>query len=52
MKLTEEMIAALPMITEEELEEIRIPTDELVQLAIDAFKEADRIDEMFENGYL
>lgn len=37
MVLTEEMIKNLPLITEEELKEIMLPTDELVEIAIKDF---------------
>ena len=45
MILTEEMIKNLPIITDEELNEIRIPTDQLIELTIEEFnRERDRID--------
>lgn len=37
MVLTEEMINDLPMITEEELREIELPTDELIKIALEDF---------------
>ena len=46
MVLTEEMIKSIPLITEEELMEIMLPTDELVEIAIKDFDEQLRIDEL------
>ena len=37
MILTEEMIKNLPLITEEELREIKIPTEQLIKIALDDF---------------
>lgn len=37
MVLTEEMIKDLPLITEEELREIKLPTDDLIKIALDDF---------------
>lgn len=35
--LTEEMIKDLPLITEEELREIKLPTNELIKIALEDF---------------
>ncbi len=49
MILTQEMIDALPLITEEELESIRMSTEELIEMAIREFdREADEIDALYE----
>lgn len=45
MILTEEMIKNLPLITEEELREISVPTEELIENAINEFNR--RADETF-----
>ena len=45
MVLTEEMIKNLPLITEEELKEIMLPTDELAEIAIKDFDKQLKIDE-------
>lgn len=37
MVLTEEMIKDLPLITEEELREIKLPTDDLIKITLDDF---------------
>ena len=50
MVLTEEIIKSLPLITEEELKEIRVPKDELIEIAIREFNdEVDKIDLAYEN---
>lgn len=48
MVLTEEMIMNLPIITEEELAELRVPKEELIEIAIREFNdEADEIDAIY-----
>ncbi len=49
MILTEEMKKNLPLITEEELKEIMLPTEKLIEIAINDFDEQLRLDE--ENGF-
>ncbi len=49
MILTEEMKKNLPLITEEELKEIRLSKDELIEKAIKEFnEEADKIDALYD----
>lgn len=49
MILTEEMKKNLPIITEEELKEIRVPKEELIEMAIREFNdEADKTDAMYD----
>ena len=48
MVLTEEMKKNLPQITEEELKEIMLPTEKLIEIALNDFDEQLRLDE--ENG--
>lgn len=49
MVLTEEMKSNLPLITEEELKEIKVPKDELIEIAIREFNdEADKIDALYD----
>jgi len=49
MIITEEIKKNLPLITEEELKEIKLPTEKLIELAINDFDEQLKIDE--ENGF-
>ena len=50
MILTEEMRKNLPLITEEELKEISMPTEQLIAKAIREFNEkADEIDKKYAN---
>ena len=49
MILTEEMKKILPLITEEELKEIMLPTEQLIEMALNDFDEQLKIDE--ENGF-
>ena len=49
MVLTEEMKSNLTLITEEELKEIKVPKDELIEIAIREFNdEADKIDALYD----
>ena len=49
MILTEDMKKNLPLITEEELKEIKVPKDELIEIAIREFNdEADKIDALYD----
>ena len=49
MKLTEDIIKNLPVLTEEEMKEISLTKEELIEKAIREFNEAaDRIDEEFD----
>jgi len=50
MKLTEDIIKNLPVLTEEEMKEISLTKEELIEKAIREFnEEADRIDEELDN---
>ena len=50
MKLTEDIIKNLPVLTEEEMKEISLTKEELTEKAIREFnEEADRIDEELDN---
>ena len=50
MKLTEDIIKNLPVLTEEEMKEISLTKEELIEKAIREFNEvADRIDEELDN---
>lgn len=49
MILTEETKKNLPIITEEELKEIMLPTEKLIEIALNDFDEQLKIDE--ENGF-
>lgn len=50
MKLTEDIIKNLPVLTEEEMKEISLTKEELIGKAIREFnEEADRIDEELDN---
>lgn len=50
MKLTEDIIENLPVLTEEEMKEISLTKEELIEKAIREFnEEADRIDEELDN---
>ena len=50
MKLTEDIIKNLPVLTEEEMKEISLSKEELTEKAIREFnEEADRIDEELDN---
>ena len=49
MILTEEIKKNLPLITEDELKEIMLPTEKLIEVALKDFDEQLRIDE--ENGF-
>lgn len=51
MIITEEMKKQMPLITEEELKEIRCPKEELIENAIKEFNErADEIDALYDWG--
>ena len=50
MKLTEDIIKNLPVLTEEEMKEISLTKEELIEKAIrECNEEADRIDEELDN---
>lgn len=50
MKLIEDIIKNLPVLTEEEMKEISLTKEELIEKAIREFnEEADRIDEELDN---
>lgn len=49
MILTEEIKKNLPLITEDELKEIMLPTEKLIEIALNDFDEQLKIDE--ENGF-
>ena len=50
MKLTEDIIKNLPVLTEEEMKEISLTKEDLIEKAIREFnEEADRIDEELDN---
>ena len=50
MKLTEDIIKNLPVLTEEDMKEISLTKEELIEKAIREFnEEADRIDEELDN---
>lgn len=50
MKLTEDIIKNLPVLTEKEMKEISLTKEELIEKAIREFnEEADRIDEELDN---
>ena len=53
MILTEEMKRNLPLITDEELRKIRVPKEELIEMAIRDFnKEADKTDAMYNEEHI